>query len=155
MPFPKPSDVPLLNSAIANLGKAYRDNQVVHIAGGEFSGRELFAISEACRLALLPSEPVTKDVANVNEFDVLVHTTYSEMQPTVDAMCAAQRGRLAASLQDMVLSAAWKSAYLDHRHGSGCGDQGHVDSVKHANKVLQAMRKAFGFTYPERGAINV
>lgn len=72
-----------------------------------------------------------------------------------DEMSGTQRGKLAEDLQDLALSAAWKSAYLDHRHGSGCGDQGHADSVKHANKVLKAVRQAFGFTYPERGAINV
>jgi hypothetical protein len=33
---------------------------------------------------------------------------------------------------------------------TGCGDQGHEDSVKEANKALTRIRKALGFNYPER-----
>lgn len=78
-----------------------------------------------------------------------------DLEAKADAMSSADRGRLAQELQNVALAAVWRSAYLDARYGSGCGDQGHASAVKAANKQLTGTRKALGFTYPDRGAINV
>ncbi len=39
--------------------------------------------------------------------------------------------------------------YLDARYGHGCGDQGHTDAVKEANRLTTKVRKALGYTYPK------
>jgi hypothetical protein len=44
--------------------------------------------------------------------------------------------------------------YIEQRCLTGCGDQGHDDAVKAANKVLAGVRKAMGFTYPKRGCFT-
>lgn len=87
--------------------------------------------------------------------ELLWQTSPVGLQAKADAMTASDRGRLGEQLQTVAITAAWRSAYLDARYGSGCGDQGHDDAVKAAYRVSIALRKAFGFTYPERGAINV
>ena len=40
------------------------------------------------------------------------------------------------------------SGYLSLRGAAGCGDHGHEDAMKEANKKLKKVRKALGFTYP-------
>lgn len=37
-------------------------------------------------------------------------------------------------------------AYLSARHGSGCGDQGHVEGVREQNKAVRHVRRMIGFT---------
>jgi hypothetical protein len=40
------------------------------------------------------------------------------------------------------------SEYLDWRGGGGCGDHGHDDALKKAEKRRKKVRKALGYTYP-------
>ena len=85
----------------------------------------------------------------------LIDIPPAEMQELCDGMKTAERGKASEELQSLILAAAWRYAYVDARYGAGCGDQGHESAVKAANKLLAAIRKAMGFTYPERGAIRV
>jgi len=57
---------------------------------------------------------------------------------------------IASDLSGLIQRAALLYEYVEHRWNTGCGDQGHEDSVKEANKALTRVRKALGFTYPER-----
>jgi hypothetical protein len=47
--------------------------------------------------------------------------------------------------------AALLHGYLSHRYNTGCGDQGHEDSARIANRNLTKIRKAMGYTMPESG----
>lgn len=87
--------------------------------------------------------------------DLLEDTTPADMQSKADQMPSVDRGRLSGELQSLAMNAIWKSAYLDARYGSGCGDQGHESAVKAANKATVGLRRVLGFTYPERGVIRV
>lgn len=78
-----------------------------------------------------------------------------QLEAIADKMNTTQRGEAARELEALALGAIWRAAYLDHRYGCGCGDQGHAASVKNANKKLTACRRALGFTYPDRGTIAV
>ena len=78
-----------------------------------------------------------------------------DIEEYADGLPSAQRGQYAQELQNLALSALWRSVYLDTRYGAGCGDQGHDDAVKAANKALAGCRKVLGFTYPERANIRV
>lgn len=49
------------------------------------------------------------------------------------------------SLEAIAARAAMLATYLDNREGHGCGDQGHVDSLKAANRVNAKVRKALGY----------
>lgn len=57
---------------------------------------------------------------------------------------------LEKELEGIASSAAMLAAYIGHRHGGGCGDQGHAKAVKKCNKVLAQVRRAFGYniTHP-------
>lgn len=58
---------------------------------------------------------------------------------------------LESELSALVQRAALLEAYISRRWNTGCGDQGHSASVRHANRVLSRIRKALGFTYPRAG----
>jgi hypothetical protein len=64
----------------------------------------------------------------------------------VDALNSSERRELAESLEGLLVWAARAFGYADHRHGGGCNDQGHTDSVKNSNKMAAKVRKAIGFT---------
>lgn len=38
--------------------------------------------------------------------------------------------------------------YLDNRGGNGCGDSGHENAMKKAQKERKRIRKALGYSYP-------
>lgn len=72
------------------------------------------------------------------------------------------RGTVVGALQDvetelssLIQRAALLHAYISHRYTSGCGDQGHEDSAKHANRELIKIRKAMGFSYPTNTPISI
>lgn len=54
-------------------------------------------------------------------------------------------------LQAVIQRATLVTAYLEHRYLTGCGDQGHDDSCKAANKALTGVRKALGYSIPSAG----
>ncbi len=45
--------------------------------------------------------------------------------------------------------------YIDQRDGAGCVDQGHAAAVKASNKIGRKIRKALGFTYPNKGDLRI
>lgn len=68
-----------------------------------------------------------------------------DLESAVDDLDTRQRDLLGKELEDLIAKAAWVAGYLDHRHGAGCGDQGHADSVKQANKWRKGCRKVMGY----------
>lgn len=64
------------------------------------------------------------------------------------------RSELLDELEALACRAAMLSGYIASRHGEGCGDQGHRDAVKEANRRLKLTRKAIGYTFPERGCFS-
>ena len=51
-------------------------------------------------------------------------------------------------LSTLIQRAALLESYIMHRYNTGCGDQGHAASAKHAGAVLVKVRRALGFSYP-------
>ena len=60
-----------------------------------------------------------------------------------------------SELTAMIQRAALLEAYLAHRYNTGCGDQGHNASAKHAGRVLVKIRKALGFSYPKNTPLRI
>lgn len=49
-------------------------------------------------------------------------------------------------LEGMAMKCATFAAYLDERHGGGCGDQGHKKAVRNSNRVGRLLwRRGFGY----------
>lgn len=53
-----------------------------------------------------------------------------------------------SELQALVQRATLMSVYIGHRYNTGCGDQGHKESARVANRALVKVRQALGFSYP-------
>lgn len=53
-----------------------------------------------------------------------------------------------SELTALAQRAAHAAAYLMRRGAAGCGDDGHSEALEYANKQLQPLRKALGYTYP-------
>ena len=81
-------------------------------------------------------------------------TAPSNYDAAVSAMTGEQKQELENWLDSVCERAALLSGYLDARGASGCGDNGHAEGVRHANLTLVKVRKALGFTYPNRGVVN-
>ena len=79
----------------------------------------------------------------------------SKIEKHIDSLSSVERGELAEELSGQIQRLVWNWGYMESRYGSGCGDQGHRSAVKNANRVLRQVRKAMGYTYPERGEIHV
>ncbi len=60
-----------------------------------------------------------------------------------------------SELSAIIQRATLLEAYISHRYNTGCGDQGHDKSAKVANRTVVRVRKALGFTYPERTGIRI
>ncbi len=67
-----------------------------------------------------------------------------------------------ADLQDveqhlaaLIQRATLLHAYIGHAHTSGCGEQPHEASAKHANKALAKVRAAMGYSYPKNLPVSV
>lgn len=60
-----------------------------------------------------------------------------------------------AELSAIAQRASLLMAYVCHRFNTGCGDQGHADSAREANRVLGRVRKALGFTYPDSASVRI
>lgn len=89
---------------------------------------------------------------NARELLELPKAKYREV---FDNMPSKERGELERELDNIAQAAAWAYGYAEQRYGSGCGDQGHEDAVKEANKTLAGVRKVLGYTYPKNSAVNV
>jgi hypothetical protein len=62
---------------------------------------------------------------------------------------------IANECETLLQRLAFVGAYTAARGGNGCGDCGHESAIKQARKRVKAVRKALGFTYPERGLAEV
>ena len=60
---------------------------------------------------------------------------------------------LARRLNSLAQHAALVAAYLEERGAYGT-DAGHKKALDQANRTLKRIRKAMGFSYPDRGAVN-
>ena len=85
----------------------------------------------------------------------LLESAPIQIEGLADKMTESDRGEAARKLCDLAQSAAWLSGYFFGRYGEGCGDQGHTQSIKDANKRRAGVRKSFGFTFPEAGTIRI
>ena len=72
----------------------------------------------------------------------------------VSVMSSEQKHDLEHWLDGVCERAALLSGYLDARGNTGCGDNGHAEGVKYGNRKLVAVRKALGYTYPNRGRVD-
>ena len=69
-----------------------------------------------------------------------------DWEKTVDRMVGSNRDVLRLELEGICERSGILAAYLDERHGYGCGDQGHDEAVESANKVGRVIHcKAFGY----------
>ncbi len=60
-----------------------------------------------------------------------------------------------AELSALIQRAALLEAYIARRWNTGCGDQGHEASAKHAGRVLVRVRKAIGYSYPGNTPLRI
>lgn len=68
------------------------------------------------------------------------------VRAAVEAMSTAQRRDVSHFLERLAERAAWLATYLEERTGYGCGDQGHEQAVRNANRAGRAVWcKAFGY----------
>ncbi len=60
-----------------------------------------------------------------------------------------------AELSALIQRAALLEAYISQRWNTGCGDQGHEASARHANRTIVKIRRALGFSYPSNTPMRV
>jgi hypothetical protein len=58
-------------------------------------------------------------------------------------------------LSALIQRATLLEAYVSRRWNTGCGDQGHEASAKHAQRVLVKVRKALGSSYPKNTPLRI
>lgn len=63
-----------------------------------------------------------------------------DFQSFVDDLSSVDRQKLADELEGIAIQATFTHAYVQERHGYGCGDQGHEVSAKAANKARRKIR---------------
>jgi hypothetical protein len=67
-------------------------------------------------------------------------------------VCDTHTGGTVRELEDMLSQSmqklAWAQGYLMARGATGCGDSGHEQACKDADKRLKKIRKAMGYTLP-------
>ena len=69
-----------------------------------------------------------------------------DWEKAVDRMKPDQRDELSTELERLSLRAGELAAYIEERHGYGCGDQGHKKAVKACNRVGKLIWcKGFGY----------
>lgn len=67
------------------------------------------------------------------------------------------RGSIQDAVRDLdryIVCLARFREYIEQRDGAGCGDQGHEAAVKAQNKLATKVRRALGFTFPEKGNVK-
>lgn len=75
-----------------------------------------------------------------------LHLAPVEWEATAERLTTDERDRLRQELELITERAGMFAAYLDERHGYGCGDQGHEKAIKAANKTGKIIWcKAFGY----------
>jgi hypothetical protein len=108
---------------------------VPHIAPGDV---------ELLEAAGVPEHPPTTEE--------LLNRPLNEWREALEAAKAsgANLQEIEGNLSAMVQRAALLESYISRRFNTGCGDQGHEASAKHANKTLTKIRVAMGYSYPAR-----
>ena len=64
----------------------------------------------------------------------------------------AKRQEIEEELSAIAQRAAHIAAYIGERFNTGCGERTHKDAAKVANKRLTQVRRAMGYSYPDRHA---
>ena len=64
------------------------------------------------------------------------------------SISAGHRQDLESELSALIQRAVLLEAYVSRRFNTGCGDQGHATSAKHARATLVKVRRALGYSYP-------
>lgn len=72
-----------------------------------------------------------------NQWDILVKELDNSEIQKIDSM----------AMSESVIC-AMLSTYLGHRGSNGCGDDGHEEAMKQAEKMRKRARKAVGYSYP-------
>jgi hypothetical protein len=89
------------------------------------------------------------------KLDDLMKLAPVDFEQAIDGLTGPERGKLADEAYGLLQGLAWAAGYVDRRYGAGCGDQGHTDAVKYANKLKAGVRKVLGYSYPKSSEINV
>jgi hypothetical protein len=85
-----------------------------------------------------------KDVTTVVE--QLLCTPMVQWEAIIDGLTPAERREASEHAIDMATRATRLGAYLDTRES-----QAHTVAVERQNRVVTALRKALGYTYPDSG----
>jgi len=63
-----------------------------------------------------------------------------DFQSFINDLSNVDRQKLADEIEGIAIQATFAHAYVQERHGYGCGDQGHEDAAKAANKARRKVR---------------
>ena len=80
--------------------------------------------------------------------DSMMQKPAAQWRALLEKATPEQRAELEAELFGLMQRMAVLGAYVARRYNTGCGDQGHEASAKHAQRVLVKIRRALGYTYP-------
>jgi hypothetical protein len=82
----------------------------------------------------------------ITKWERLIQIAPVEWELQADKMTSFERDEMCARLEGIAERCGMLSAYLYERCGYGCGDRGHTNAVKKANKVGRIIHcKAFGY----------
>lgn len=82
-------------------------------------------------------------------FKPLARTTKRDnLKVVCDTNSCGAIGELEEKVSRVMQDLAWAQGYLMSRGAAGCGDSGHDEATKVAEKCLKKVRKAMGFTMP-------
>lgn len=77
---------------------------------------------------------------------LIFETAPVDFEAAFDAMDSETRGEITRTLDALAERAAFLGEYAGERYGYGCGDQGHKDAVKKANRRCKSLWvKVFGY----------
>lgn len=77
---------------------------------------------------------------------LLLKTAYSGLSEAVGKLSVDEARDAASQLEDLVARSAFIAEYTQSRRGlNGCGEHGHEDGVKAANKLRRSIRDAMGY----------
>ena len=86
------------------------------------------------------------DKDNKKAIRLITKTAPIEWEKLVDTMPTGEREVLRQELEGISERAAVLAGYLDERHGYGCGDRGHENAIKRANRNGKMVwMKVFGY----------
>ena len=125
----------LCKQYLPNFFNETKEGQDLHLRWGNYNQGEL-----KLSIVHLDQESVEQKEARH-----LMASSYSQLEKLADEMSITDRGNLAQALLGNIRNTIRIGTYLDERYGYGCGDQGHKDSVKKANKAAHKVGDALGY----------